>query len=175
MLKPAAERSGDKPCRVPRGPQEDPLPHLTDATLSAPRAAVAHNICSCALTRPCRPTIIRRRRRAYGHEDPQWRKGTASPGGNAAECSVCTQLPHPYRGWTGTHSGSVCGYQRTLVPLVALTNRDCGPMDGHPSRLFIHRRTRGERPQLPPTGSSWIAVVRWRPCPSCLPHGDRPQ
>src|SRR6185437_16661893 len=27
---------------------------------------------------------------------------------------------------------------------------------------------------LPPTGSSWIAVVRWRPRPSCLPHGERP-
>jgi len=25
-----------------------------------------------------------------------------------------------------------------------------------------------------PTGSSWIAVVRWRPHQSCLPHGDRP-
>ena len=22
--------------------------------------------------------------------------------------------------------------------------------------------------------SSWIAVARWRPRPSCLPHGDRP-
>ena len=27
---------------------------------------------------------------------------------------------------------------------------------------------------MPPTGSSWIAVVRWRPRPSCLPRGDRP-
>jgi hypothetical protein len=27
---------------------------------------------------------------------------------------------------------------------------------------------------MPPTGSSWGAVVRWRPRPSCLPHGDRP-
>ena len=42
------------------------------------------------------------------------------------------------------------------------------------SRIFMHRRARCKRPQLPPTGSSWIAVVRWRPRPSCLPHGDRP-
>jgi hypothetical protein len=27
---------------------------------------------------------------------------------------------------------------------------------------------------MPPTGSSWIVVLRWRPRPSCLPHGDRP-
>jgi hypothetical protein len=27
---------------------------------------------------------------------------------------------------------------------------------------------------MPPTGSSWIAVVRWRPRPSYLPHGGRP-
>jgi hypothetical protein len=27
---------------------------------------------------------------------------------------------------------------------------------------------------MPPTGSSWITVVRWRPHSSCLPHGDRP-
>ncbi len=27
---------------------------------------------------------------------------------------------------------------------------------------------------MPPTGSSWIAVVRWRPRPSCLPHGTVP-
>jgi hypothetical protein len=30
------------------------------------------------------------------------------------------------------------------------------------------------RTLMPPTGSSWIAVMRWRPRPSCLPHGDRP-
>ena len=30
------------------------------------------------------------------------------------------------------------------------------------------------RTHVPPTGSSWIAVVRWRPRPPCLPHGDRP-
>ena len=24
---------------------------------------------------------------------------------------------------------------------------------------------------MPPTGSSWIAAVCWRPRPSCLPHG----
>src|SRR5207247_6731664 len=29
-------------------------------------------------------------------------------------------------------------------------------------------------PLMPPTGSSWIAVVRWRPRPSCLPHGTVP-
>ena len=29
------------------------------------------------------------------------------------------------------------------------------------------------RTLMPPTGSSWIAVVRWRPRPSCLPHGAR--
>ena len=29
-------------------------------------------------------------------------------------------------------------------------------------------------PHLPPTGFSWIAVVRRRPRPSCLPHRDRP-
>jgi hypothetical protein len=40
--------------------------------------------------------------------------------------------------------------------------------------IFIHRHSWGECPHLPPTGSSWIAVVRWRPRPSCLPHGDRP-
>ena len=32
----------------------------------------------------------------------------------------------------------------------------------------------GDCPHMPRTGSSWIAVVRWRPRPSCLPHGDRP-
>jgi hypothetical protein len=46
---------------------------------------------------------------------------------------------------------------------------------GQPSMLYVYTSSRsGERPLLPPTGSSWIAVVRWRPRPSCLPHGDRP-
>jgi hypothetical protein len=40
-------------------------------------------------------------------------------------------------------------------------------------RLYVYASPRSaERPDLPPTGFSWIAVVRWRPRPSCLPHGD---
>jgi hypothetical protein len=46
-------------------------------------------------------------------------------------------------------------------------------MVGRPEYLYI-AVARDGRPHLPPTGSSWIAVVRWRPRPSCLPHGDRP-
>src|SRR5690242_12086694 len=48
------------------------------------------------------------------------------------------------------------------------------PADSWLGCIFIHRRLRRELTILPPTGSSWIAVVRWRPRPSCLPRGDRP-
>ena len=40
--------------------------------------------------------------------------------------------------------------------------------------LPLHSTFPQKRALMPPTGSSWIAVVRWRPRPSCLPHGDRP-
>jgi len=37
------------------------------------------------------------------------------------------------------------------------------PADSWLGCIFIHRRLRRELTILPPTGSSWIAVVRWRP------------
>ncbi len=50
----------------------------------------------------------------------------------------------------------------------------CSPADSRLGRIFIHRCLRRELTLLPPTGSSWIAVVRRRPRPSCPPHRDRP-
>ena len=46
--------------------------------------------------------------------------------------------------WLGNselrQNGSARGYQGIFVPLAALSSPGFGPMDGQPSRIFIHRR-----------------------------------
>ena len=57
------------------------------------------------------------------------------------------------------NGGTARGYQRVFAAVTAQQSRMC-QSDSQLSRIFIHRRVRGERPQLPPTERSAGACAR---------------
>jgi hypothetical protein len=78
----------------------------------------------------------------------------ASPGSPytaATKCVIVAAAEHNY----------------TTADLVA-------PQKSFRDQSLFHRMTAIGLTVMPPTGSSWIAVVRWRPRPACLPRGGRP-
>jgi hypothetical protein len=53
--------------------------------------------------------------------------------------------------------------EHITLPILLPPSRHLTALPDTPDILSCHFLLIGEHPLMPPTGSSWIAVVRWRP------------
>jgi hypothetical protein len=93
-----------------------------------------------------------RHRCACSHPLPEMHHRQAAQNGQIwiARVLIGTKPMSPQNG------GSARLSEISFVSLATLSSPGHGPTDDQPSRIFIHRRARGERPQLPRTGSSIV-------------------